>query len=170
MAGDEEEKKADEDKDLELDLMAEAELLRLTRQYRIMEGDKEAYCEEAQKVLRRQRKILADLGGSTWQNNPAYGSFYSIEYYHSCCRARAEGGDADAEDLPVLAEQEAGQGEGGAHRGAGREPGEPHHRHRGGEAPHVGPGARDQEDREADCQPETQSCKWKVIMILQSIS
>lgn len=61
MAGDEEEKKADEDKDLELDLMAEAELLRLTRQYRIMEGDKEAYCEEAQKVLRRQRKILADL-------------------------------------------------------------------------------------------------------------
>ena len=62
MAGDEEEKKADEDKDLELDLMAEAELLRLTRQYRIMEGDKEAYCEEAQKVLRRQRKILADLG------------------------------------------------------------------------------------------------------------
>ena len=71
MAGDEEEKKADEDKDLELDLMAEAELLRLTRQYRIMEGDKEAYCEEAQKVLRRQRKILADLGGSTWQNNIA---------------------------------------------------------------------------------------------------
>lgn len=65
MAGDEEEKKADEDKDLELDLMAEAELLRLTRQYRIMEGDKEAYCEEAQKVLRRQRKILADLG--RWQ-------------------------------------------------------------------------------------------------------
>ena len=62
MAGEEEDKKADEDKDLELDLMAEAELLRLTRQYRIMEGDKEAYCEEAQKVLRRQRKILADLG------------------------------------------------------------------------------------------------------------
>ena len=65
MAGDEEEKKGDEDKDLELDLMAEAELLRLTRQYRIMEGDKEAYCEEAQKVLRRQRKILADLGKET---------------------------------------------------------------------------------------------------------
>ena len=62
MAGEEEDKKADEDKDLELDLMAEAELLRLTRQYRIMEGDKEAYCEEAQKVLRRQRKILTDLG------------------------------------------------------------------------------------------------------------
>ena len=82
MAGDEEEKKAEDDKDLELDLMAEAELLRLTRQYRIMEGDKEAYCEEAQKVLRRQRKILTDLGkylslhcniryvgAFTWQNN-----------------------------------------------------------------------------------------------------
>ena len=52
MAGDEDEKKADEDKDLELDLMAEAELLRLTRQYRIMEGDKEAYKDEAQKILR----------------------------------------------------------------------------------------------------------------------
>ena len=35
MAGDEDEKKADEDKDLELDLMAEQELLRLTRQYRV---------------------------------------------------------------------------------------------------------------------------------------
>ena len=32
MAGDEDEKKADEDKDLELDLMAGAELLRLDRQ------------------------------------------------------------------------------------------------------------------------------------------
>ena len=32
------------------------------RQYRIMEGDKEAYSDEAQKVLRRQRKTLADLG------------------------------------------------------------------------------------------------------------
>ena len=61
MAGDEEEKKAEDDKDLELDLMAEAELLRLTRQYRIMEGDKEAYSDEAQKILRRQRKTLSDL-------------------------------------------------------------------------------------------------------------
>ena len=61
MAGDEDEKKADEDKDLELDLMAEAELLRLTRQYRIMEGDKEAYSDEANKILRRQRKTLADM-------------------------------------------------------------------------------------------------------------
>jgi hypothetical protein len=31
MAGDEEEKKNEEEKDMELDLMAEAELLRLTR-------------------------------------------------------------------------------------------------------------------------------------------
>ena len=69
MAGEEEDKKADEDKDLELDLMAEAELLRLTRQYRIMEGDKEAYCEEAQKVLRRQRKILSDLGKYQYSKN-----------------------------------------------------------------------------------------------------
>ena len=61
MAGDEDEKKADEDKDLELDLMAEAELLRLTRQYRIMEGDKEAYSDEANKILRRQRKTLVDM-------------------------------------------------------------------------------------------------------------
>ena len=34
MTVDEEEKKNDEEKDLELDLMAEAELLRLTRQFR----------------------------------------------------------------------------------------------------------------------------------------
>ncbi|XP_023338844.1 coiled-coil domain-containing protein 63 [Eurytemora carolleeae] len=59
MTVDEEEKKNDEEKDLELDLMAEAELLRLTRQ--IMEGDKEAYKDEAQKILRRQRKTLNDL-------------------------------------------------------------------------------------------------------------
>ena len=61
MAADDEEKKNEEDKDLELDLMAEAELLRLTRQYRIMEGDKDAYKDEAHKVLRRQRKALTDL-------------------------------------------------------------------------------------------------------------
>lgn len=32
--------------DLEMDQMAEAELGRLQRQYRIMEGDREAYSEE----------------------------------------------------------------------------------------------------------------------------
>ena len=34
MGGEEEEKKNDEEKDMELDLMAEAELLRLQRQFR----------------------------------------------------------------------------------------------------------------------------------------
>ena len=53
--------KNEEDKDLELDLMAEQELLRLTRQFRVMEGDKEAYVEEATKALRRQRKLIDDL-------------------------------------------------------------------------------------------------------------
>lgn len=60
MAGEEQEKPED-DKDLELDLMAEQELLRLTRQFRVMEGDKEAYLDEATKALRRQRKIIDDL-------------------------------------------------------------------------------------------------------------
>ncbi|XP_059086891.1 coiled-coil domain-containing protein 63-like [Tigriopus californicus] len=60
MAGDENDKN-EEEKDLELDLMAEQELLRLTRQYRVMEGDKEAYLEEATKALRRQRKTMEDL-------------------------------------------------------------------------------------------------------------
>jgi len=32
--------------DLEMDQMAEAELARLQRQYRIMEGDRQAYSEE----------------------------------------------------------------------------------------------------------------------------
>jgi len=61
MGGDDEREKTDDDKDLELDLMAEQELLRLTRQFRVMEGDKEAYVDEATKALRRQRKILDDL-------------------------------------------------------------------------------------------------------------
>ena len=81
MGGDDPDK-GDDDKDLELDLMAEQELLRLTRQFRVcftclkigcipnfqsnssyqvMDGDKEAYLEEATKALRRQRKILDDL-------------------------------------------------------------------------------------------------------------
>ncbi|CAB4061738.1 unnamed protein product [Lepeophtheirus salmonis] len=58
--GDEGEKNEDE-KDVELDLMAEQEYLRLTRQFRVMEGDKEAYEEEANKALRRQRKIITDF-------------------------------------------------------------------------------------------------------------
>ncbi|QQP57799.1 Uncharacterized protein FKW44_002910 [Caligus rogercresseyi] len=58
--GDEGEKNDDE-KDVELDLMAEQEYLRLTRQFRVMEGDKDAYEDESSKALRRQRKIIADL-------------------------------------------------------------------------------------------------------------
>ena len=61
MPGGDDVDKNEEDKDLELDLMAEQELLRLTRQYRVMEGDKEAYMEEATKALRRQRKLIDDL-------------------------------------------------------------------------------------------------------------
>ena len=53
--------KGEEEKDTELDLIAEQELLRLTRQFRVLEGDKEAYLEEATKALRRQRKAIFDL-------------------------------------------------------------------------------------------------------------
>ena len=89
MAGDEGEK-AEEEKDTELDQIAEQELLRLMRQFRVsfhnnepqnvililskllivycnisdikvLEGDKEAYLEEATKALRRQRKVIFDL-------------------------------------------------------------------------------------------------------------
>lgn len=38
--------------DMEMDQMAEAELARLQRQYRIMEGDREAYSEEVDSPLR----------------------------------------------------------------------------------------------------------------------
>ena len=158
MAGDEEEKKADEDKDLELDLMAEAELLRLTRQYRIMEGDKEAYCEEAQKVLRRQRKILADLGERYFCLTILIQGVTKAKTLPFLFRARKKGNDEDAKDFKIFKEQEDGQGEGGEDRCAGGEPGEPHHGHRGGEAAHVRPGARDQADREADCESETEGC------------
>lgn len=36
--------------DLEMDQMAEAELARLQRQYRIMEGDRQAYSEEVKMI------------------------------------------------------------------------------------------------------------------------
>ena len=85
------EEKEQEEKDTELDLIAEQELLRLTRQFRVsyvmsyaifacsmpqqhsidqnaqffiwkvLEGDKEAYLEEASKALKRQRKVIYDL-------------------------------------------------------------------------------------------------------------
>ncbi len=35
--------------------------LHFSRQFRVMEGDKEAYLDEATKALRRQRKIIEDL-------------------------------------------------------------------------------------------------------------
>ena len=41
MAGDDAPEKNEEEKDSELDLLAEQELVRLTRQFRVMEGDKE---------------------------------------------------------------------------------------------------------------------------------
>ena len=41
--------------DLDMDQLAEAELSRLQRQYRIMEGDRQAYTQEANIVLQRQR-------------------------------------------------------------------------------------------------------------------
>ena len=47
--------------DQEMDGIAEAELAKLQRQYRIMEGDRKAYCEESQNVIRRQRAQIAAL-------------------------------------------------------------------------------------------------------------
>jgi len=61
MAGDEKDEKNEEEKDSELDLLAEQELVRLTRQFRVMEGDKEAYLEEANKALKRQRQNIGEL-------------------------------------------------------------------------------------------------------------
>lgn len=43
--------------DLDVDVMAEVELARLQRQYRIMEGDREAYMEETNVKLARQQKV-----------------------------------------------------------------------------------------------------------------
>lgn len=41
--------------DLDMDQLAEAELNRLQRQYRIMEGDRQSYSQEANIVIRKQR-------------------------------------------------------------------------------------------------------------------
>ena len=43
MAGEDEEKKNEEEKDMELDLMAEAELLRLTRQFRYTQSSQKEF-------------------------------------------------------------------------------------------------------------------------------
>ncbi|XP_058808667.1 coiled-coil domain-containing protein 63 [Phymastichus coffea] len=45
----------------ELETMAESELLRLKRQYRIMENDRVAYAEEAKNQLRNQRNLIERL-------------------------------------------------------------------------------------------------------------
>lgn len=41
--------------DGDMEGLAEAELVKLQRQYRIMEGDRSAYCEESQNVIRKQK-------------------------------------------------------------------------------------------------------------------
>jgi hypothetical protein len=41
--------------DLDMDQLAKAELSRLQRQYRIMEGDRQSYSQEANIVLQKQR-------------------------------------------------------------------------------------------------------------------
>ena len=50
-----------ESSEQEMDGIAEAELAKLQRQYRIMEGDRKAYCEESQNVIRRQRAQIQAL-------------------------------------------------------------------------------------------------------------
>ena len=46
---------------MELETLAEGELSRLKRQYRIMENDRAAYAEEARNQLRNQRNIIDKL-------------------------------------------------------------------------------------------------------------
>lgn len=41
--------------DLDMDQLAKAELSRLQRQHRIMEGDRQSYSQEANIVLQKQR-------------------------------------------------------------------------------------------------------------------
>ncbi|XP_078488912.1 axonemal p66.0 [Ciona intestinalis] len=50
-----------ESSEQEMDGLAEAELAKLQRQYRIMDGDRKAYCEESQNIIRRQRAQIASL-------------------------------------------------------------------------------------------------------------
>lgn len=47
--------------DLEVDAIAEQELSRLQRHYRIMEGDRESFSEEAKFFLNKQRKVIESL-------------------------------------------------------------------------------------------------------------
>ena len=50
-----------ESSEQELDGLAEAELAKLQRQYRIMEGDRRAYCEESQNTIRKQKAQISAL-------------------------------------------------------------------------------------------------------------
>ncbi|XP_068902453.1 outer dynein arm-docking complex subunit 1-like isoform X2 [Tenebrio molitor] len=47
--------------DMDMEMMAEAELDRLQRQYRIMEGDRKAFLDEITNKLKKQRRIIARL-------------------------------------------------------------------------------------------------------------
>ena len=42
-------------------LIAEQELLRLQQEYRIMEGDRKAYSEESQNIIRKQKAAITSL-------------------------------------------------------------------------------------------------------------
>jgi hypothetical protein len=44
--------------DGELEGLAEQELVKLQRQYRIMEGDRAAYTEESQNIIRKQKYAI----------------------------------------------------------------------------------------------------------------
>ncbi|KAK4878234.1 hypothetical protein RN001_010740 [Aquatica leii] len=46
---------------IEMDIMAEAELGKLQRQYRIMEGDRKAFSEETNTKLAKQRRVISAL-------------------------------------------------------------------------------------------------------------
>ena len=57
MAGRAASRRSDASDDLEGDGLADAELARLQRQYRIMEQDRKAYCEEATNIVRKQKCV-----------------------------------------------------------------------------------------------------------------
>jgi len=46
---------------LNIIFLAEQELLRLQQEYRIMEGDRKAYSEESQNIIRKQRAAITTL-------------------------------------------------------------------------------------------------------------
>ena len=47
--------------EIEMDGLAEQELEKLQRQYRVMDGERRAYCEESQNVIRKQQDQIAQL-------------------------------------------------------------------------------------------------------------